>query len=74
MRQVLFRDDKVNISNCAQLVFVALGAVVDNFEFELWMSILIALAPNLGDVDRERCQASGIIRIPKSAVRNVTYL
>jgi hypothetical protein len=29
----------------------------------------LALAPNLGDVGRERIQASGIIRIPLSAVR-----
>lgn len=34
----------------------------------------IALAPNLGDVGRERVQASGILRIPRSAVRRVTSL
>jgi hypothetical protein len=34
----------------------------------------IALAPNLGDLDQERAQASGIIRIPHSAVRKVTAL
>ena len=30
----------------------------------------IALAPNLGDLAQERAQASGIIRIPVSAVRS----
>jgi hypothetical protein len=29
----------------------------------------LALAPNLGDVESEEIQASGIIRIPKSAIR-----
>ena len=33
----------------------------------------IALAPNLGDVEQDRQQASGIIRIPKSAIRKITY-
>jgi hypothetical protein len=31
----------------------------------------IALAPNLGDVGRDRAQASGIIRIPRSSVRSL---
>jgi len=31
----------------------------------------IALAPNLGDLTKERCQASGIIRIPKPAIRRI---
>lgn len=31
----------------------------------------LALAPNLGDVGQERIQASGIIRLPKSAVRTI---
>lgn len=34
----------------------------------------IALAPNLGDVGRERLQASGILRVPRSAVRRIVYL
>jgi hypothetical protein len=34
----------------------------------------IAIAPNLGDVDQNRAQASGIIRIPASAVRRMTKL
>ena len=34
----------------------------------------LALAPNLGDVECERAQASGIIRIPRSAVRKITNL
>ncbi len=34
----------------------------------------IALAPNLGDVKCERIQASGIIRIPRSAVRGMREL
>jgi hypothetical protein len=29
----------------------------------------IALAPNIGDVGRDHLQASGILRIPRSAVR-----
>jgi hypothetical protein len=29
----------------------------------------LALAPNIGDIGREQVQASGIIRIPKSAIR-----
>jgi hypothetical protein len=34
----------------------------------------LALAPNLGDVECERAQACGIIRIPRSAVRKITKL
>jgi len=34
----------------------------------------VALAPNIGDVGRERVQASGIIRIPRSAVCRMTPL
>jgi hypothetical protein len=34
----------------------------------------IAVAPNLGDVGRERVQASGIIRIPRSAVSRIADL
>jgi hypothetical protein len=31
----------------------------------------LALAPNLGDMDRERIQACGIIRIPRTCVRGI---
>jgi hypothetical protein len=34
----------------------------------------LALAPNLGDLQRERIQACGIIRIPKRAVKSLTNL
>jgi hypothetical protein len=34
----------------------------------------IALAPNLGDVGHERIQASGILRVPRSAIRRIVYL
>ena len=34
----------------------------------------LAVAPNLGDVTKERTQASGIIRIPRTAVRSMTEL
>ena len=34
----------------------------------------IALAPNLGDIGRERLQASGIIRVPRPAVRRLIEL
>jgi hypothetical protein len=34
----------------------------------------LALAPNLGDVTRERTQAAGIMRIPRSAVRSMVEL
>ena len=34
----------------------------------------IALAPNLGDIGRERVQASGIIRLPRTAVRKISQL
>lgn len=34
----------------------------------------IAVAPNIGDVDRDRRQASGIISIPRSALRKITYV
>jgi hypothetical protein len=34
----------------------------------------LALAPNLGDVDQDRAQACGIIRIPARAVRKITEL
>src|SRR5206468_5264711 len=47
LSQVLACDDKIDISDCTQLVFIACGAVVDDFEFELRMSFLITLAPRL---------------------------
>lgn len=34
----------------------------------------IALAPNLGDVTKEKIQASGIMRIPISAVRSMARI
>ena len=34
----------------------------------------LALAPNIGDVGRERIQASGIIRIPRCAVQRIADL
>ena len=34
----------------------------------------IAVAPNIGDVGCERIQASGIIRIPRSAVSKIVTL
>lgn len=34
----------------------------------------LAVAPNLGDLGRERVQASGIIRIPRTSVRSITNL
>jgi hypothetical protein len=34
----------------------------------------IALAPNLGDIGREYLQASGILRVPRSAVRSMRVL
>lgn len=34
----------------------------------------IALAPNVGDIKRDRGQASGIIRIPRAAIRGMTTL
>ena len=34
----------------------------------------IALAPNLGDFESDRIQASGIIRIPRSAIRKTEKL
>ena len=47
MAQVLARGYKIDIPNCSQLIVVALGAIVYNFEFESRMSILIALTPSL---------------------------
>ena len=34
----------------------------------------LALAPNLGDIDRTRAQGCGIIRIPRSAVLRIADL
>jgi hypothetical protein len=34
----------------------------------------IALAPNIGDLGREQLQASGILRVPRSAVRRLVEL
>ena len=34
----------------------------------------IALAPNLGDIGRDQLQASGILRVPRSAVRRMRTL
>jgi len=50
--QFLARNDKIDISNCTKFIVVAFGPIVDYFEFELWMSILIALAPSL----KVRCE------------------
>jgi hypothetical protein len=32
----------------------------------------IALAPNICDIGREQLQASGILRVPRSAIRHLT--
>jgi len=34
----------------------------------------VALAPNIGDIKRNRGQASGIIRIPRAAIRGMLSL
>lgn len=34
----------------------------------------VALAPNLGDLDQERSQACGIIRIPKCSITKIADL
>lgn len=34
----------------------------------------IALAPNLGDIEQDQIQASGILRVPRSAVRLIRDL
>ena len=34
----------------------------------------VALAPNIGDIKHDRGQASGIIRIPRAAIRGMTNL
>jgi hypothetical protein len=34
----------------------------------------LALAPNLGDIEQERMQGCGVIRIPRSAVRQMIDL
>ena len=70
MAQALASSYKIDISNCSQLIAVALGAIVYNFEFELRMSNLIALAPSL-KVPREfvirhyknRLQIGNILKI-----------
>jgi hypothetical protein len=33
----------------------------------------VAIAPNLGDLEHERIQASGILRIPRSAIRYLQH-
>ena len=34
----------------------------------------VAIAPNLGDTENLKCQASGVIRIPVSSIRKITFL
>ena len=34
----------------------------------------VAIAPNLGDVGRERLQASGIIRIPRCSIKRMAVI
>jgi hypothetical protein len=34
----------------------------------------LALAPNLGDIEHQAIQASGIIRIPRSAIRRLSTI
>ena len=52
MAQVLARDDKIDISNRTQFIFIARGTVIDDFEFEFRIAALIAFAPSL-EVARE---------------------
>src|SRR6266540_5542521 len=41
--QIFPGNDEIDISNRTELIFVALGAVVDDFEFEFRLSALISL-------------------------------
>src|SRR5437764_451375 len=46
------RDNKIDVSNCAQFVVIARGTVINDFELEFGMAFLIALTPRL-EVRRE---------------------
>ncbi|KAG0506482.1 MAG: hypothetical protein Udaeo_01140 [Candidatus Udaeobacter sp.] len=46
------RDDKIDVSNCAQLVVIARGTVVNDFEFKFGVEFLVSLTPRL-EVRRE---------------------
>src|SRR6266576_4599127 len=46
------RDDKIDVSNCAQLVVIASRTVINNLELKFGMAFLIALTPRL-EVRRE---------------------
>jgi hypothetical protein len=50
------------------IICVSVGYLVAETDFA------IAVAPNLGDIDLSRAQASGIMRIPRSAVRSMEKL
>jgi hypothetical protein len=41
------RDNEIDISDCAQLVVIARGAVINDLELEFRMVFLIALTPRL---------------------------
>jgi hypothetical protein len=41
------RDDEIDVSNCAQLVVIAGGTVVNDFEFKFGMAFLVSLTPRL---------------------------
>ena len=41
------RDNKIDVSNCAQLVAIARGTVVYDFESKFRMAFLISLTPCL---------------------------
>ena len=47
MGQILACDDKIHVSDRTELIVIACGTVVDNFEFEFRMLLLIPLAPSL---------------------------
>ena len=46
------RDYEINISDCAKLVVIAGGTVVNDFEFQFWMTFLVLLTPRL-EIRRE---------------------
>ena len=72
MGQVLARDDKINVADGAQLIFIARGAVVDDFESEFRMSGLIAAAPFL-EISRKFIVGDHVNRFQIRNTREVVH-
>ena len=66
------RDDKIDVSNCAQLVVIARGTVISDLEFKFGMAFLIALTPRL-EVRREFVVGHDVNRFQIGNAREIVH-